>query len=169
VTEFGYKPGVLLMRLGISAGFTAAGLALWALAGWGVSGFDAILGMVVAVFFGLRALLNLGEIVFPRPVIRVDESGVHDRRLGPETIPWPAITGIKQVSGKMGGGTLFLEVREPARYVSIANPALWIVYKLRSREADGMLPLTPPLVLRPEAPSLIEAILEHAPHDIPVS
>lgn len=174
VSEFGYKPSVLRMRLLISAGLTAAGVALWYLAGWGVSGFDAVLGAIVTVYFGLRSVGNLREIVFPRPVIRISDDGLQDRRLGSRTIPWGAISEIREVTGQVGGGTLFLEVREPGRYIGPSKGLLWLFYAVRGlsgkgRSSTGFLPLSPPVVLELGETSLIEAIDAHAPDEIPVS
>jgi len=172
VTKFGYKPRVLQMRLLISAGLTAAALSLWFLAGWGLSGFDGILGALASVYFGTRVLGNLREIAFARPVVRISEHGIQDRRLGAATIPWTAIVEIKQVTGGVGSGALFLEVREPNLYIGPSKGLLWIVYALR-RNADktqtGFLPLTPPEVLDLGETSLLDAVDAYAPHEIPVS
>ena len=54
VREFHYKTRVLQMRLLISIGFHGGGLGLWALAGWGFSGFDAVLGAVVTSILASR-------------------------------------------------------------------------------------------------------------------
>jgi hypothetical protein len=171
VTEFGYKASVLQMRLLISGGLTAAGLLLWSLAGWGFAGFDAVLGALVTVFFGLRAIGNLREILLPRPVIRVSDAGIQDRRLSAATIPWTAITEIKRVTNQIGGGTLFLEVREPNRYIGPAKGVLWLFYALRGLSGGtqtGFLPLTPPTALDLGDGSLLDAVDAHAPHEIPV-
>lgn len=170
VTEFGYKTNVLLMRLLISGGLTGAALLLWSLAGWGFSGFDAVLGALATAYFGSRVLTNLYELAFPRPVVRVDDTGIQDRRLGPETIPWTAIIEIKQVTGTVGAGTLFLEVREPRRYIGPAKGLLWLVYALRARSGQaGFLPLTPPNVLDLGDMDLLDAVDEHCPREIPVT
>ncbi|RIA56239.1 hypothetical protein [Dichotomicrobium thermohalophilum] len=172
VTEFGYKTNALLMRLLISGGLTAAALLLWSLAGWGFSGFDAILGALATAYFGTRVLGNLYELAFPRPVIRVSDEGIQDRRLGPTVIPWTAITEFKQVTGAMGAGTLFLEVREPKRYIGPSKGFLWLFYALRGRSGQaeaGILPLTPPNVLDLGDMDLLDAVDEHAPHEIPVT
>lgn len=174
VTEFGYKPSVLNMRLLISAGLMVAGLVLWYLAGWGFSGFDAVLGAVVTVYFGLRSIGNLREIVFPSPVIRIGEEGLQDRRLGARPIPWEAISEIREVTGQVGGGTVFLEVREPGRYIGPSKGFLWLFYTVRGlsgkgRSSTGFLPLSPPVALDLGDTSLTEAIGAHAPNDIPVS
>lgn len=174
MSEIGYKPSVLRMRLLISAGLTALGLALWWLAGWGFANFDAILGALVTLYFGARVVGNLVEILFPRPVIRISEDGVQDRRLGSRTIPWAAIREMKEVSAKLGSGTVFLEVRDPARFVGPSKGILWLVYAVRrllqsDREQTGFLPLSPPIALELGETSLREQLQAHAPHDIPVT
>ncbi len=170
VRDFGYKRSVLNMRLLISAGLTAPGLALWSLAGWGFSGFDAVLGALVTIWFGARALGNLREISWPRPVVSVGDDGIRDRRLGSATIPWTAITEIRQVTGGVGDGTLFLEVSEPNRYIGPSKGMLWLFYVLRSRSRQtGFLPLTPPKVLDLGEMDLLDAVDEHCPHEIPVT
>jgi hypothetical protein len=172
VTEFGYKTNVLLMRLLISGGLTGAALLLWSLAGWGLSGFDAILGALATAYFGSRVLSNIYELGFPRPVVHVSDDGIQDRRLGATTIPWTAITEIKEVTGGMGAGTLFVEVREPKRYIGPSKGFLWLFHALRGRSAEaptGILPLTPPNVLDLGDMDLLDAVDDHAPHEIPVS
>jgi len=169
-SEFSYKTNVLLVRLLIACGLSAAGLLLWSLAGWGFAGFDAILGALVTAFFGARILGNLYELVFPRPVIRVSDEGIQDRRLGPATIPWTAITEIKQVTGTVGAGALFLEVREPKRYIGPTKGLLWLVYALRARTGQtGFLPLTPPNVLDLGDMDLLDAVDEFSPREISVT
>lgn len=174
VTEFGYKQSVLQLRLLISGGLTAAGLALWSLAGWGFSGFDAVLGGLVSIYFGARALGNLREISFPRPVMRIGADGIQDRRLGSATVPWTAVTGIKHVTGGVGDGTLFLEVRDPGRYIGPSKGLLWVFYTVRKlmrsgEPLTGFLPLTPPVALDTSQNSLLDAIQSHAPQEVPVS
>ncbi len=170
VTEFGYRTNTLWMRLVVSGGLTAAALLLWSLAGWGLSGFDAILGALATAYFGTRVMGNLYELIFPRPVIRFSDEGIQDRRLGPATIPWTAITEIKRVTGSIGDGTLFLEVREPKRYIGPSKGLLWLVYALRARSGQsGFLPLTPPNVLDLGDMDLLDAVDEHCPREIPVT
>lgn len=172
--EFDFKQNVLRLRLLIAAGFTAAGLLLWGAAGWGSSSFDAVLGAVVAVYFGTKAAFNLGDILFPRPVMRIGSQGIEDRRLGGPPIPWSAISGIKQVTGKAGGGTLFVEVVDPAHYVGPPMGILWLIYRIKALAgADprrtGVLPLTPPGVLDLGEERLLDVIQDAAPRQIPVS
>ena len=170
VTEFGYKRSVLTMRMLISAGLTAAGLALWSLAGWGFSGFDAVLGGLVTIYFGARLLGNLREIALPRPVISIGDDGIRDRRLGSRTVPWTAIAEIRQVTGGMGNGTLFLQVSEPNRYIGPSKGILWLFYALRSRPGQtGFVPMTPPNVLDLGEMDLLDAVDEYCPHEIPVA
>lgn len=169
-TEFGYRRNVLLMRLLVSAGLTAAAMLLWSLAGWSFSGFDAILGALATAYFGSRVVGNIYELVVPRPVIRVSDAGLQDRRLGSALIPWSAITEIKEVTGAVGAGTLFLEVREPKRYIGPTKGLLWLVYALRARSGQsGFLPLTPPNVLDLGDMDLLDAVDEHCPREIPVT
>ena len=173
VRAFHYKTAVLRMRLLISTGFMAAGLGLWALAGWGFSGFDAVLGLVVAVYFGIKALFNLGEIVFPRPVIRIAPQGIQDRRLSRNAIPWSAVRQIKEVTGQIGSGTLFLEVDEPIRHVGPSKGLLWAVYAFqhlfqRNGNHRGFVPLSPPVALELGNTTLLEAVQDAAPEPIPV-
>jgi len=172
--EFHFKTSVLQLRLLISAGFTAGGLGLWSLAGWGFSGFDAVLGAVVTVYFGIKALFNLGEIVFPRPVIRIGPQGIQDRRLGRNVIPWDAIQQIKEVTGQVGSGTLFLEVEEPVRYVGPSKGILWAVYAFQhlfraSENRNGFVPLSPPVALDLGGTTLLEAVEDAAPEPIPLA
>lgn len=174
MSEIGYKPSVLHMRLLISAGLMALGLMLWWLAGWGFASFDAALGALVTLYFGARAIGNLVEILFPRPVLRIGGDGVQDRRLGARTIPWTAISEIKEVSANLGGGTVFLEVRDPARYVGPSKGILWLVYAGRrllqsDRKQTGFLPLTPPIALELGDANILEQLQAHAPDDIPVT
>jgi len=173
VTEFSYKPGGLWMRLAISAGFTAAGLGLWALSGWGFSGFDAVLGALVTLYFGAKLVFNLAEILFPRPVIFITQEGIRDRRLGQRLIPWTAIRRIKEVTGQIGECTLFLEVREPLRYVSPWNGIMWTVYAFNrwfgsKPEQTKFVPLTPPTVLELGGTTLLDAAQASAPSAIPI-
>ena len=169
-TEFGYRRNVLLMRLLVSAGLTAAAMLLWSLAGWSFSGFDAILGALATAYFGSRVVVNIYELAVPRPVIRVSDAGLQDRRLGSVLIPWTAITEIKEVTGTVGAGTLFLEVREPRRYIGPAKGLLWLVHTLRARsDQSGFLPLTPPNVLELGDMELLDAVDEHCPREIPVT
>jgi len=172
--EVGYRRNVLLMRLLIAAGFTVAGLLLWGAAGWGLSSFDGVLGAVVAIYFGLRGAFALGEILFPRPVLRIGSRGIEDRRLGGEPIPWSAISEIKQVSGKVGSGMLFVEVPDPGRYVGPSMGILWLIYQVKALAGTdprrtGILPLSPPSVLDLGDRRLLDLIQNAAPRDIPVT
>ncbi len=172
--EFSYRQNVLRLRLLIAAGFTAAGLLLWGAAGWGFSGFDAVLGAVVSLYFGVKGASNLRDIVFPRPVLCIGARGIEDRRLGGDMIPWSAISQIKQVSGKVGGGTLFVEVLDPARYVGPSMGILWLIYQIKALTGSdprrtGILPLSPPNVLDLGGKRLLDVIQEAAPRQIPVS
>jgi hypothetical protein len=173
--ELGYRNSILRMRLLISSSLTFAGLFLWALAGWGTSSFDGILGAIVTIYFGAKTLFNLNEVLFPRPVVVITPNGIHDRRLGAEPIPWSAIQQIKQVpGGKVGGGTLFLEVADPGRYIGPSKGLLWLIYLVRglstaTTRRTGFLPMTPPVALDLGAKSLMDHLQAHAPRRIPVS
>lgn len=172
--EVGYRRNVLLMRLMIAGGFTAAGLLLWGAAGWGFASFDAALGAVVAVYFGMRGVFALSEILFPRPVLRIGSRGIADRRLGGEPIPWSAISEIKQVSGKVGGGMLFVEVVDPGRYVGPSMGIVWLIYQAKALlgadpRRTGILPLSPPSVLDLEDRPLLDLVQDAAPREIPVT
>jgi hypothetical protein len=172
--EVGYRRNVLLMRLLIAAGFTAAGLLLWGAAGWGFASFDAVLGAVVAVYFGIRGAFALSEILFPRPALRVGPRGIEDRRLGGDPIPWSAIREIRKVSGKVGSGMLFVEVPDPGRYVGPSTGILWLIYRVKTlagadSRRTGILPLSPPSVLDLGDRQLLDLIQDAAPREIPVA
>lgn len=172
--EVGYRRNVLLMRLLIAAGFTAAGLLLWGAAGWGFASFDAVLGAVVAIYFGVRGAFTLSEVLFPRPVLRIGSRSIEDRRLGGEPIPWSAINEIKQVSGKVGSGMLMVEVLDPGRYVGPSMGIVWLIYQVKGLAAAdprraGVLPLTPPSVLDLGERQLLDLIQDAAPREIPVT
>ncbi len=173
--EFGFKTGTLRLRLLISAALLFAGGLLWAMAGWSTASFDGALGAVVSIYFGIKTGFNLREIVLPRPIVAIGPDFIHDRRLGSEPIPWSAIRQIKQVpSGKVGGGTIFLEVSDPGRYIGPSKGLLWLIYLIRGLSSatsrpTGFLPMTPPMVLDMGASSLITHLKAHAPSRVIIS
>jgi energy-converting hydrogenase Eha subunit A len=173
--ELSFKTDVLRLRLLISGGLLLAGALLWAMSGWSIASFDGVLGAVVSLYFGGKTIFNLSEIAFPRPVVAIGPDFIHDRRLGNQPIPWSAVQQIKQVaSGKVGGGTVFLEVTDPGRYIGPSKGLLWLIYLVRGlsgsmSRSTGFLPMTPPVVLDLGSGSLIGHLKAHAPRRITIS
>ena len=52
---------------------------------------------VAFIFFIVLTLLNMIRLMDEREVLRIDETGLFDRRLVDETIPWDVLTSMKEV------------------------------------------------------------------------
>ena len=107
-------------------------------------------------------------------MIRIGPQGIQDRRLGRNAIPWSAIRQIKEVTGQVGSGTLFLEVEEPIRYVGPSKGILWAVYAFQhlfrqTGDRNGFVPLSPPVALDLGGTTLLEAVEDAAPEPIPLA
>lgn len=83
----------------------------------------ALTFLAFAVLFAGMAVSYLGELLRPRAIVRIDESGLVDRRLSRQPIPWSAIRGVLPVQNGMQL-MLALDVADPRAISSPGNP-LW--------------------------------------------
>ena len=163
--ECRFERGPLWLAILGSAVFVALGLAiLTGLIEGGPTPVDRIGGKVIGalcvLFFGgtsavaLVAIFRTGE----GSVVRIDEAGFFDRRIGTRPIPWSEIRGAELKRGptlpSLGQGFVELDVIEPDRFR--AGGSSW-----RSRLADrlnrfyGLEPLT-----------VSAAVLDHSAEEI---
>lgn len=56
-----------------------------------------VMCVIAMVFYGVFAVRWMRELFRVGPVVEIDMDGIVDRRLGPDTIPWSAVRGIKLV------------------------------------------------------------------------
>ncbi|MFP3943378.1 MAG: STM3941 family protein [Alphaproteobacteria bacterium] len=77
--------------------------------------------LVIAAFFGLVAATHARRFSRNEPVLTIDEEGIHDRRLGPSPVPWPAVSRLETVR-VWGHDVLEVKVADPAAYLK--PPAL---------------------------------------------
>lgn len=123
-----------------------ASMAMVGLSGWfaqailfkGFGDLTASGHLMLGIFFGVFALLFVGVAITyalasfdSAPVIIINESGVHDRRLSSAVVAW---ADIDTLTPMQHGGQLMLAlgVKQPRRQPLPRNP-LWLVNRLSAR------------------------------------
>lgn len=102
-----------LVLLTLGAAFATVGCAYIAMAGLVPQGsFKGAVIWFGVLFFSLGTFIGAWRLFDRDPVLEISETGIWDKRLSSDIIPWTAMTGLSQVSIK---SQKFLMVRlDPA-------------------------------------------------------
>lgn len=87
-----YDRTKLLLLLLVSILFTAASYGLTRQ----LDPFVYAVAYVAFVFFVLLILLTIYRLFDPREILRIDETGIYDRRIADQTIPWQVVEDVKE-------------------------------------------------------------------------
>ena len=103
------------------------------------------LGLGVALFFVMATVSFKGYGTYQQgrsgPIVRIDDSGVLDRRVGPAAIPWAAITGAEIID--LSNARLNKRGEDDARLrPQVIGVVLHVEGAARYRQSDGAIEAT---------------------------
>lgn len=83
--------------------------------------YVALPALAAAVSLALAGRASLGELLLPRPVLSIDETGVFDRRVMQEPLPWSEVTQATAIIS--GGGGVVFDLKNPIPTIGMGSIA----------------------------------------------